>query len=112
MAVKDVELGSGFRDRIQLGGIGGKGVGSRPVQANGAGNDGNELAARDRIAACKQCHVVTERDQLLRKPTDDALGAAIQLRWDTLGKGRHLGDAKASPPQSAHGRHFLILGSL
>ena len=50
-----------------------------------------------RIAACKQRHLVAERDQLLGQPVDDPLGAAVLFRGDSFDQRRDLGDAHPIP---------------
>ena len=59
----------------------------------------HQLRGGNRIAARKQCHVVTQPHQLLGKIGDDTLGAAVKLGWTAFCQRRNLSDFHLFPAQ-------------
>jgi hypothetical protein len=69
-----------------------------------------ELRLGARVAACEQRHLVTERNQFVGEPVDDALRAAIELRRNRLGERSDLGDVRVvQAPVSPAPRRWRFL---
>ena len=73
-------------------------IGSRtvPSRRSARGHIASSLADGARIAAGEQRDIVAESHQLLGEPGNDALGAAVQFRWDGLGQRCNLRDTHES----------------
>ena len=77
MEVQDVEVVGPLAHAIEHQHVIGNRIPDAGVEPQCLGHAGNEIGGRDRIAACKQRHLVAERHQLFGQIGDDPLGAAI-----------------------------------
>ena len=93
--MQEVELGRTPKHALEHHHVQGVGVANRFVVAYRPRPRRVEPRRGAGIAARKQRYLVTERDQLVGEPVDDALRAAIELRRNGLGQRSDLGDVHA-----------------
>jgi hypothetical protein len=103
--VQDIEITGPAAHPLQHQHVQRIGVPDRSAQAQRLIPHRLEGCGRDRIAAREQCHLVTERDQFLGQPVNDAFGAAVKLRRNRFGQRRNLGNAHSPPPVRPARRH-------
>ena len=85
--VHDVEIFDPLRDRLELNGACGRGIGGGPAEAERAGPDRMKIPARAGISAGEQGHLVAQADELVDQPRDYPLCPAVKLGRNALGQG-------------------------
>src|SRR5919204_5728726 len=85
MSVDNVEFCAPARDGLEQSGNGGDWIGAGPPESKRSRPHRNELCPSLGVAACKERHLVTERNKLLDQPGDHPFGAAVESRWNAFG---------------------------
>ena len=101
MEVHDVEVGAPAVNLLEHGEVGRDSVGAA-AEPKRARRGRDELRARGRVGAREERHVVSLCHQRLGEVSDDALGSAVELRWNALVEGRDLRDAERTVVVPAH----------
>ena len=92
MEVQDVEVVGALAHAIEHQHVIGDRIDDAGVEPQRLGHAGHEIGRRDRIAAGKQGHIVTQRDELFGQVGDDPFGAAIKPWRHALDQRRDLRD--------------------
>src|SRR5262249_11363373 len=90
MAMQDVELVRPLAHLFEHHDVQRIGIPDRAVETQRTRPRRFELCRRDGIATGIQGYLMTERDEFLGQPVHDALGPAVELWWNSLGKWRDL----------------------
>ena len=90
MKMQDIELGRLGHDLVKHHHVKGDRIMPFSIQPQGAVSAGNDIGARDRVAACEQRHVVAESDELFREIGHYTLSAPVKSRGHAFNQRRNL----------------------
>jgi len=96
MKVQQIEIVSPLANLLEHGHMQRIGIADRAIQTQGFRPTCLEVGRRFRIAAREQDDVMSERDQFVGQPRNDALGASIKLGRNGLSQRSYLRDLHAT----------------